>query len=141
MWGAIRSLGAERIAHGVRAIEDARLVTHLAGTTIALDVCPRSNVCLGVYPKLEDHPLPRLIRAGVAVTINSDDPPMFGTSLSDEAVTLADPFGMDVETVDGIILNGIRHSFLSEERKAGFLTEFQREMDALKAIHLGTETG
>lgn len=137
VWGAIRALGAERLAHGVRAVEDPGLVAYLAGHAIALDVCPHSNVCLGVYPRLEDHPLPRLVEAGVTVTVNSDDPPMFSTTLTDDLLTLADPFGLSAAAVDEILLNGIRYSFLDADRKADYLQRFEAELQALKASHLG----
>lgn len=140
VWGAIRSLGAERIAHGVRSIEDDALVAFLAERGTALDVCLRSNVCLGVYPRLEDHPLPRLLRAGVTMTLNSDDPPMFDTTLADEYAALADPFALDIAAIDEIVLNGIRHSFLDGEGKGEYLARFQREMGDLKETHLRTES-
>jgi aminodeoxyfutalosine deaminase len=74
IWGVLNALGAERIAHGVRAIEDPALVAELARRGVALDLCPTSNVRLGVYASLAEHPLPRLLAAGVVITVNSDDP-------------------------------------------------------------------
>jgi aminodeoxyfutalosine deaminase len=136
IWGAVRALGAERIAHGVRAIEDPALVDHLAAHMIAIDVAPTSNIRLGVYPDYRAHPLPRLHAAGVPVTINSDDPPLFNTTLNDEVALLAEPFGLDVEEINEILLNGVRHSFLPEGRRAELEGEFRAEMAALKAIHL-----
>jgi len=140
VWGAIRSLGAERIAHGVRAVEDAELVEFLAGRDIALDVCPRSNVCLGVYPGLGEHPLGRLFDAGATITINSDDPPMFGTTLSDEVETLPAVFGLGSGEIDEIVLNGVRYSFLRDDEKSEYMTMFRREMDELKDAHLTAAT-
>ncbi len=134
--GALDSLGAERIAHGVRAIEDPALVEEVAARGIAFDVCPTSNICLGVAPSLAEHPLPRLLAAGVAVTIASDDPPMFNTTLNDDVALLADPFGLDLETIDEILLNGVRHSFLPADHKAAMLATHRAELDALKAVHL-----
>ena len=84
VWAALRVLGAERIGHGVRAVEDPALVAYLAEHHIALEVCPTSNVRLGVFPSLATHPLRRLYDAGVPVTVNSDDPPLFNTTLTDE---------------------------------------------------------
>ncbi|HEX2186406.1 MAG TPA: adenosine deaminase, partial [Chloroflexota bacterium] len=115
VWGALRALGAERIGHGVRSIEDPELVAHLMARSIPLEVCPTSNVRLGVYPSLEEHPLRRLHDAGVVVTVNSDDPPLFNTTISDEVATLATAFGFtaaDVEAVDAILLNAVRGAFL-----------------------------
>jgi aminodeoxyfutalosine deaminase len=111
IWGAVNALHAERIAHGVRAVEDPALVAHLAEHGIALDLCPTSNVCLGVYRSLADHPLPRLHRSGVPVTVNSDDPTMFGTTLDDEVATLTVPMGLDHSAVSDILANGFRYGF------------------------------
>jgi aminodeoxyfutalosine deaminase len=128
IWGAIQVLGAERIGHGVRAIEDPRLVTYLADHRIPLEVCPTSNLRLGVYTDLETHPLRPLYEAGVIVTINSDDPPLFNTTLNQEVLLLHEPFGLDVAAIDDILLNGIRYSFLAVERKqqleAAFVADF-----------------
>lgn len=111
VWGAITALGAERIAHGVRAIEDPALVAYLAEHRIALDVCPSSNVSLGVYRSLAAHPLPRLHRAGVPVTVNSDNPTMFGVTLNDEVAGLSTELGLDETAVSEIIGNGFRFGF------------------------------
>jgi aminodeoxyfutalosine deaminase len=134
VWGALRALGAERIGHGVRAIEDPSLVSYLAERKIPLEVNPTSNVCLGVYPSIADHPLPRLIDAGVSVTVNSDDPPMFNTTLNHEVGMLADPFGMDVATIDEILLNGVCHSFLPADRKQTLEAEIRADMARLKHL-------
>ena len=114
VWGAINVLGAERIAHGVRAIEDPSLVAYLAERRIALDVCPSSNVSLGVYRSLAVHPLPTLHRAGVPVTVNSDNPTMFGVTLNDEVDSLSAELGLDEAAVSEIIDNGFRFGFEAE---------------------------
>jgi adenosine deaminase len=132
VWGALRALGAERIGHGVRSIEDPALVTYLAGQQIPLEVCPTSNLCLGVYPALAAHPLPRLYAAGVPVTINSDDPPLFNTTLNQEVALLADPFKFDLAAINTILLNGVRHSFLPAEEKQALETNFQAELTRLQ---------
>jgi adenosine deaminase len=136
IWGALRTLGAERIGHGVRAIEDPALVDYLAERTIALELCPTSNLRLGVYPDLAAHPLRRLHDAGVPVTVNSDDPPLFNTTLESEVRQLADPFGLGVEQIDEVLLNGVRHSFLPAERKRVLEAEFRARLAALKREHL-----
>lgn len=136
VWGAVRALGAERLAHGVRAIEDPVLVAYLAEQGIALDIAPTSNIRLGIYPDYRSHPLPRLHAAGVALTINTDDPPLFNTTLDDEVALLAEPFGLDVAAIDAILLNGIRHSFLPESRRRALGDEFLAELTALKTGHL-----
>jgi aminodeoxyfutalosine deaminase len=139
IWGALRTLGAERIGHGVRAIDDPVLVAYLADQCIPLEVNPTSNLRLGVYLSLAAHPLRRLHDAGVIVTIGSDDPPLFNTTLNDEVALLADPFGFDLVASDEILLNGARHSFLPPDPKRALVTAFQAEMAALKAEHLPTQ--
>ncbi|HEY7832554.1 MAG TPA: adenosine deaminase [Ktedonobacterales bacterium] len=136
VWSALRDLGAERIGHGVRAIEDPALVAYLAEHHIPLEVCPTSNLRLGVYPDLASHPLRRLYDAGVMVTINSDDPPLFNTTLNDESALLADPLGLDAAAADTILLNGVRGAFLPLEPKAALLADFETELAALKRMHL-----
>lgn len=111
VWGAIRALSAERIAHGVRAIEDPALVSYLVEHRIALDVCPTSNVRLGVYPSLAEHPLRRLMAAGVPVTVNSDNPTMFGVTLYDEVAMLSTQHGLDDGAISEVVANGFRFGF------------------------------
>ena len=84
VWGALDALGADRIQHGIRSIEDPGLVARLAASGTCLDVCPSSNVCLEVVPSLAAHPLPALLAAGVRCSLNADDPLFFGASLLDE---------------------------------------------------------
>ncbi len=139
VWAALRALGAERIGHGVRAIEDPVLVAHLAERRIPLEVNPTSNICLGVYPTLAEHPLRRLHNAGVIVTVNSDDPPLFNTTLNAEMAMLVDPFGFDVATINEILLNGVRYSFLPDEQRGTLEAAFRAEMDVLKAVHLASD--
>ena len=93
--GALDALGARRIAHGVRAVEDADLLRRLADEAITLDVCPTSNVRLGVVPNIEQHPLPKLLESGVPVTLNADDPLFFGSGLLDEYELGLRVFGFD----------------------------------------------
>ena len=129
---AIEDLGAERIGHGVRAIEDPKLVKYLAVHGIPLEISPTSNISLGIYPDAASHPLKRLHEAGVAVTVNSDDPPLFNTTLTDEMALLVDPWGFSRETIDEILLNGVRFSFLAADRKNAMETVFREEMRALR---------
>jgi aminodeoxyfutalosine deaminase len=84
IWDAIRLLGAERIGHGTSAAQDPALLAHLAATGIALEVCPSSNIATRAVATLAEHPIREFVDAGVFVTINSDDPPMFGTTLNAE---------------------------------------------------------
>lgn len=135
VWGAIRALGAERVGHGVRAIEDAALVAYLAEHRIPLEVNPTSNLRLGVYPSLDEHPLRRLYDAGVLVTVNSDDPPLFNTTLNDEVLLLSSHMGFTIPQIDAILLNAVRASFLPEERVRELERAMLTEMTALKAAH------
>jgi aminodeoxyfutalosine deaminase len=136
IWGAIDALGAERIGHGVHAIEDPALVEYLRDHNIPLEMCPTSNIRLGLYPSAAEHPFRRLHDAGVPVTINSDDPPLFNTDLNHEVSLLADPFGFDVAQIDEILLNGVRYSCLPPVRKQVMLDEFVSELAALEPVHL-----
>jgi len=129
IWNAIQVLGAERIGHGVRAIEDPELVAYLAEKQIPLEVCPTSNICLGVYPSLSQHPFPRLYNAGVLLIVNSDDPPLFNTTMNDEVELLASAFRFGRDTINEILLNGVRHSFLPDEKKRLLEQRFRAEME------------
>ncbi|MDR7483561.1 MAG: adenosine deaminase [Armatimonadota bacterium] len=89
IWTALYHLGADRVGHGIRAVEDPALVDHLRDRSVTLEVCPTSNVRLGLVPSLAQHPVGMLRRAGVAVTINSDDPLLLGTTLTRELAAVA----------------------------------------------------
>jgi len=117
VWGAIKALGAERLGHGVRAIEDLDLVAYLVEQRIALEVCPTSNVRLGVYASLDEHPLPRLHAAGVRVTINTDTPAIFSTTLNGEAALLGAAFNLSPRAIDEVLLNAFEASFLPPEER------------------------
>jgi adenosine deaminase len=132
VWGALKALGAERLGHGVRSIEDPTLVSYLAEQRIPLEVCPTSEIRLGVYASLADHPLPHLYAAGIPITINSDDPPLFNTTLNDEAQLLADPFHFDLDTINAIILNGVRYNCLPASEKQAMEDAFLAEMARLQ---------
>jgi len=110
IWTAVRELGAHRLGHGVRCLEDPQLVEYLREHQIPLEVCPTSNVRLGVVENLAAHPLPRLLEAGVAVTLASDDPSLFETSLEEEYLRCAACFGWSAATVRKLALASIEHS-------------------------------
>lgn len=117
VWGALRALRADRIGHGVRCVEDAALVEELRARQIPLEVCPTSNVRLKVVPSLAEHQLPKLLDAGLCVTINSDDPPMFNTTLTDEWLACVNTFGWDVEVIEELSWNAVRAALLPEGEK------------------------
>jgi adenosine deaminase len=108
---AIELLGADRIDHGVRAIDDPELVALLADRQIPLGICPTSNLKLGVYPAIEEHPIDRLRRAGVAVSINTDDPVLLGASLVGEYALCRDAFGWGDEELRVLARTSITASF------------------------------
>ena len=122
----------ERLGHGVRSIEDPNLIAYLQERQIPLEVCPTSNICLGVYPAISNHPFPQLYAAGIPITINSDDPPLFNTTLTHEVGLLFDVFNFDVKTANDILLNGVRHSFLPQEEKSALEVTFRADMAQLQ---------
>jgi adenosine deaminase len=132
IWGALNSLHAVRIGHGVRCLEDPALVDELRNRQIPLEVCPTSNICLGVFGKIEEHPLPRLIDEGLYVTLNSDDPPMFNTTLTDEYHTVANVFGFDAGKIEQLVINALRAAFLPGAEKGQMETEFKQAFAQLK---------
>src|SRR4051794_23592136 len=117
VWDALTHLGAERIGHGIAAARDPLLLDHLREHEIPLEVCPTSNVCTKSVPSLTEHPLPQLVAAGVPVTINSDDPPMFSTTLNAEYAIAAELLGLDAAGVADLARAAVRASFLGETGK------------------------
>ncbi|WP_238847115.1 adenosine deaminase [Nocardia arthritidis] len=123
IWDALTELRAERIGHGTSAVRDARLLRHLADLRIPLEVCPTSNVATRAVPSLADHPIARMIEAGVLVTINSDDPPMFGTDLNTEYAVAADLLNLDERGLANLARNAVTASFLDDAAKTALIGE------------------
>jgi len=123
MWDALNHLGAERIGHGIAAAQDPRLMEYLCETGVVLEVCPTSNVRTRSVPSLAEHPLPALVAAGVPVTINSDDPPMFSTTLNAEYAIAAELLGLDERGVADLALAAVDASFLDAPGKAALRAE------------------
>jgi adenosine deaminase len=117
IWEALDLLGAERIDHGVRCLEDERLVARLVEAEIPLTVCPLSNLRLKVVPDLGSHPLPVMMKRGLLVTVNSDDPAYFGGYIDDNFAAVADAFDIDIEGMRQLARNSITASFLERTRK------------------------
>lgn len=113
----VEDLGVERVGHGVRAIEDFALVDRLAEDGIVLEVCPGSNVVLGVYPDWRSHPIHQLRERGVKVTVSTDDPPFFHTTMNNEYDRLADAFDWDDGVFDDIAQTSIAAAFCDENTK------------------------
>ncbi len=124
VWGAIHSLQVERIGHGTRAEEDSSLLDYLAERRIPLEMCPISNVCTGVVASIEAHPIRRYLERGIVVTINTDDPQMFGNSLAEEYRLLVERLGFSPEEICTCILQGIRSSWLPKARKQRLIETF-----------------
>jgi adenosine deaminase len=114
----LRDAKATRIGHGVRCLEDPSVVEELRNGCVTLEVCPSSNVCLNVFPSIDQHAFPELLREGLCVTINSDDPPMFGTTLTDEFLKLSEAFDLTEEDLRKLSLNAARAALVTEERRA-----------------------
>ena len=123
VWDAVRLLGAERIGHGCTAAEDPVLLRHLADEGVVLEVCPTSNVATRAVDTMADHPLQQFVGAGVRVTINSDDPPMFATSLNNDYAVAAELLGLDEAGIAELAREGIRASFAPDEVKVRILGE------------------
>ncbi len=123
VWDAVRLLGAERIGHGTSSAGDPALLRHLAEAGIVLEVCPTSNIATRAVATLDEHPLRTFVEAGVPVTINSDDPPMFGTTLNDEYAVAADLLGLDESGVADLARSAVRASFAPADVRTRILGE------------------
>lgn len=132
VWGAVDILNAERLGHGIRSIDDPRLVEHLCRRGVALDVCPSSNIWTGATASWQEHPLRRLYDAGVMVTINTDDPTFFHTTLIDEYRKIVTYFGFNADELVDLVRNSVHASFLPAEEKAALLQRIETEISALR---------
>lgn len=112
---AITQLGARRIGHGVRAVEDPALVAELVAMQLPLEICPHSNLALGVVHDLAAHPVEQLRRAGVALSLATDDPPLFGVSLLDEYERCADTFGWGRDVLADLAAASLAHACMRED--------------------------
>ncbi len=127
IWDAIHCLGAERIGHGVRAREDRNLVEYLAEHRIPLEMCPGSNVRTGVVRGISDHPIREYFEKGLVVTVNTDDPKMFQTSLAEEYRQMEHVFGFTKFEICQVILQAVQSSWLPDERKKALAAKFRGE--------------
>jgi adenosine deaminase len=127
--GAIDALGAERIGHGIRVLEDPSLVALVREREIGFDVCPTSNVMTRSAPSLEEHPLPAMLDAGLTCTLASDDPSMFHSFVTDEYELCRRVFGFDDRAIAALASNGVRASFAPPHLKA--------ELEAAIGVWLG----
>ena len=120
---AVELLGAIRVGHGVRCLEDPALVDLLVERGIMLEVCPTSNDLLQVVERLEDHPLPALIATGLRVCLNTDDPGWFATDLITELTIAGDVLGVTLEQHRAMQLDAVEASFLSDTKRATLRAE------------------
>ncbi|MBO9478479.1 adenosine deaminase [Shimia sp. R11_0] len=118
VWDALNDLNVARIGHGVRAMEDPDLIKELVARQITLEVCPGSNVVLGLFPDFAAHPIQALRDAGVQVTVSTDDPPFFHTTMRREYEMLAQAFGWGVADFAEINQTALNAAFCDEETKA-----------------------
>jgi adenosine deaminase len=141
--GAVHSVldacRAERIGHGVRSIEDDGLIDRLRDGRVPLEICPTSNLCLGLAPDMAHHPFDDLRRKGLELSINSDDPALFDTTLSEEFRRVGEAWDYEPETLAGIALAGFAHSFLPPAEKQAAIERARAEMQTLAPTHLGRE--
>jgi aminodeoxyfutalosine deaminase len=123
VWEAIQLLGADRIGHGTSAVQDPKLLAHLAKQGIPLEVCPSSNVATRAVASLDEHPIQAFRDAGVTITVNSDDPSMFGTSLNQEYEIAARLLGLDAGGVAELARAAVRASFAPDDLKVAMVAE------------------
>jgi adenosine deaminase len=124
--GAVDALGAERVGHGIRILEDPALVDEVRERGIGLDVCPTSNLMTRSVPSLDRHPLGAMLDAGLACSLASDDPSMFHSWIADEYEACRRVLGFDDERIAALARSGVRTSFADDAMK----TELERDIDA-----------
>jgi adenosine deaminase len=127
IWGAIKNLKVDRIGHGTRAIEDPELLNYLADNQIPVELCPLSNLRTKVIDSIEEHPVRTFIDMGIPVSINTDDPKMFGNSLAEEYQALKDNFNFSDDDIYKIIRNSIHTTWLEENEKSTLINKFREE--------------
>jgi adenosine deaminase len=127
IWGAIRELKVDRIGHGTRAYEDERLLEYLGEKQIPLEMCPISNVKTAVVDSMDAHPIRNYYERGILVTVNTDDPKMFGNSLADEYIMLETKLGFNRDDIRTLIINAINVSWLPDESKVELASDFYKD--------------
>ena len=133
VWDALLDLGAERIGHGTSSVQDPRLVDYLVERRIPLEVCPTSNIATRAVDTLENHPIRQLYDAGVFVTVNSDDPPMFGTTLNREYEIAARLLDLDETGIADLAKNAVQATFLTDQEKTALGDEIDLHADKAAA--------
>jgi len=124
IWSVLEHLKPERIGHGVRAMEDEALLAELKARNIPLEICPTSNVVTGLYPSIAKHPILKLADAGVAVTVNTDDPSFFGSTLAREFAKVQ-ALGAPMEQIKELMLNAYNYAFMDEVEREPLVQAFE----------------
>ncbi|MEQ8189079.1 MAG: adenosine deaminase [Candidatus Eremiobacterota bacterium] len=137
IWDVLENLHVERIGHGVRAYEDTKLVSFLKEKQIPLEICPVSNVKTGIFKSVETHPVIKYFTEGLMVTINSDDPLMFNTSITEEYLSLARNFTLSVNDVKQLCMNSINSSFMKDNNKQLMKDRFERKWKEIECVREG----
>jgi adenosine deaminase len=132
IWGAIRALEVDRIGHGTRAAEDPALVDYLAARKIPLELCVLSNVRTCAIPEVRQHPARAYFQRGIPLSINTDDPTLFGNTLAEEYAVLCGELGFTQQDILLLIEQGIETSWLAEKRKGELLAQFRTEFAPLR---------
>jgi aminodeoxyfutalosine deaminase len=129
VWAAVRELGAERIGHGIGSASDGELLNYLRDNGITLEICPTSNLCTRAVELVDAHPLPRMLSAGVPITLSTDDPGMFATDLNTEYALASEVFGLNEPELAQVARTGIEASYCDDEMRSALL----RELDEVSA--------
>jgi len=127
IWELLTSLHVQRIDHGVTCVEDPKLVQKIKELKLPMTVCPISNVKIGPYPTMKDHPIKQMIDAGLLVSINSDDPAYLGAYITDNIITVTNTFNLSKAEVVSLIKNAVISSFMTQEEQKIFLEGLQNK--------------
>ncbi len=128
IWDAIEHLGAERIGHGIRVLEDPSIVNVLVTRGILLEVCPTSNVHSGIVRDLSEHPLPKLAHSGLRVSLNTDDPLISNITLTDEIAWSIEHLNFSLADIKALTLMAARHIFLPDNERTALVARFERDL-------------
>ena len=132
--GALTALKVDRIGHGTRAVEDPRLLDLLVSSQTPIELCPVSNVCTGVIPSLQAHPIRRFIALGVPVTVNTDDPTMFNTSLAHELRSLHHQLDFTPQELKQLVLGALRDAWLGDNARQEKITRFNAAFESFSHL-------
>jgi adenosine deaminase len=129
IWDAVKYLGVERVGHGVAARDDPVLVDHLLRNKVSVEMCPISNLRTKAVDDIRNHPVRSLFDKGLNVTVNSDDPTMFGTNMNNEYQTLHDKLGFSIPDLFQLSLNAVDSSFLPKDKRDSLRESFRKEFE------------